>query len=77
MAKYKRGNKVRIVDNTSGHGFKRGDVVKINIVESYFNHMEGTKEDEYLATSSDGIRYWITNREVVIEPIKYKKMKVL
>ena len=49
MQKYKVGDRVRVVGNTTAHGFKIGEVVKM-VSEDKFEHLDGSD-------------WWLMNRK--------------
>jgi len=77
MTRYKKNDEVKIINNTVGHGFKNGEIVKITHVDKYYNYRTKKTIDEYVATSlKSGERYWIHNDDVTPTNV-CKKLKIL
>lgn len=77
MARYKKNDEVKIINNTVGHGFKNGEIVKITYADRYYNYRTKKTIDEYTAISLKyGTKYWIHNDDIT--PINVcKKLKIL
>lgn len=77
MARYKRNDEVKIINNTVAHGFENGEIVKIIHVDRYYNYRIEKTIDEYTAISlKSGARYWIHNDDITPTNV-CKKLKIL
>jgi len=70
MARYKVGDKVKILKDESGHKFPIGSVVEITEIDKY-------NKDSYGSLAQDGFTWWFSHKEIELASRVKNKVKTV